>query len=107
MCHMGILLRAFHKPLIIKEDIVFRDPVWENFPTVDGYVGDRNTFVVQGGATNSGYKYVMNLSKISNVFHYATCGEVDKMNEENKGYSNDSCESIIALGYRPCKKCNP
>ena len=74
---------------------------------MNGYVGGQNTFEVKGGSTNSGYKYVKNLSKSSNVFHYATCDDVDNMNEENKGYSNESRDSIIAQGYRPCQHCNP
>ena len=51
-----------------------------------------------------------NESYIGNVtsmkFHYADCYFVSKMNPENKAYF-DTRDEAIAIGYVPCKRCNP
>ena len=39
-------------------------------------------------------------------FHRASCGEIRKMNEENK-VCLATREDAIAQGYVPCGKCNP
>ena len=50
------------------------------------------------------YSYVLNSN--TKKFHRATCGEINKMNESNKVFSNDR-DDTIQNGYAPCKKCNP
>lgn len=51
------------------------------------------------------YKYILNTN--SHKFHYPECKSVDRMSEQNKEYSNASRDEIIAMGYDPCKNCNP
>ncbi len=40
-------------------------------------------------------------------FHDPACSSVDRMKEHNKLYFTGSREELIALGYAPCKKCDP
>ena len=40
-------------------------------------------------------------------FHDPGCSAVHKMKEKNKWYYEGSREDLIALGYAPCKICNP
>lgn len=48
--------------------------------------------------------YVLN--KNSKKFHYSNCSSVSDMSEKNKAFDNNR-DSIIAKGYKPCKRCNP
>ncbi len=49
--------------------------------------------------------YVAN--KNSKKFHYDTCSSVSSMKESNKWYYEGTRDELIAMGYVPCKKCNP
>ncbi len=53
----------------------------------------------------SGTQYVLNIN--SHKFHYPSCASVKKMSEHNKRYYTGTREEIIAMGYDPCKNCNP
>jgi len=50
-------------------------------------------------------KYVLN--RYSQVFHLPDCEYAQKINPENKEYSNSSRAILLSLGYSPCKWCNP
>lgn len=54
----------------------------------------------------TGYSYVCNTSKSSHKFHRADCPSVARMNDSNKLYVS-SRDEAIAMGYEPCKNCNP
>lgn len=47
--------------------------------------------------------YVCN--KSTGVYHLKSCYMVNRMNGENKLYTNSSRSVIAAAGYRPCGKC--
>lgn len=49
--------------------------------------------------------YVLNSN--SKKFHYPTCSSVDTMSENNTQYFTGSRDDVIAMGYEPCKRCNP
>ncbi len=49
--------------------------------------------------------YIINI--VTQKFHYANCFSVDDMVEENKLFSNQSRDEIIAEGYVPCQRCTP
>lgn len=49
--------------------------------------------------------YVLNTN--SKKFHYPTCSSVDTMAEHNTEYFTGSRDEVIAMGYEPCKRCNP
>lgn len=51
------------------------------------------------------YQYVINVR--SGTFHSPLCTNLEKMNEENKTYSSESKEELIAQGYHPCSNCLP
>lgn len=79
----------------------------------------RKTFVLPSVSTEIDYSsntsendtnpelvtYIGNID--SRKFHYDWCVSVKKMNEENKYYHTGTREDIIAMGYTPCKNCNP
>lgn len=49
--------------------------------------------------------YVLNAS--TKKFHKTTCSELKKMNAENRIDYSGTREEVLAMGYVPCKKCNP
>ena len=55
---------------------------------------------VQQGTT-----YILNTN--TKKFHYPSCGSVKQMKESNKQSYTGSRDDVIAMGYVPCKKCNP
>ena len=56
--------------------------------------------------TSSGStKYILNTN--TKKFHYPSCSSVDQMSDKNKKEYVGSREEVIAMGYDPCKRCNP
>lgn len=49
--------------------------------------------------------YVCNTN--TKKFHYPECSSVDEMSEKNKLFVTLMRDEIIAMGYDPCKRCNP
>ena len=49
--------------------------------------------------------YVINTN--TGKFHYSWCKSVAKMSEKNKWYYTGTRDSVINMGYAPCKNCNP
>ena len=47
------------------------------------------------------------LNNNTKKFHYPTCGEVSKIKDKNRQDSGLSFDEICAMGYQPCKICNP
>lgn len=56
-------------------------------------------------SNGSSCNYIANTN--THKFHYPTCSSVKQMNENNKWYYDGSRNDLIAMGYSPCKKCNP
>ena len=50
-------------------------------------------------------KYILNTN--TKVFHYPRCSSVQQMNEANKKEFEGTRDEVIAMGYRPCGRCNP
>ena len=50
-------------------------------------------------------KYILNPNSM--VFHEQNCPSVKRMNPENKVEMTATRDEITALGYKPCKNCNP
>ena len=50
-------------------------------------------------------KYILNTNSLK--FHYPYCDSVSKMKEQNKAEFYGTRDEAIALGYDPCKRCNP
>ena len=49
--------------------------------------------------------YIINTN--TGKFHYTWCSSVKKMAEKNKWYYTETRDSVIGMGYVPCKNCNP
>ncbi len=49
--------------------------------------------------------YVLNTN--SKKFHYPDCSSVGDMADKNRQYFSGTREEVIAMGYDPCKRCNP
>lgn len=54
---------------------------------------------------SSAQTYVLNTS--TRKFHKPSCSSVSDMKAKNKKVVEDTRDAIIAMGYQPCKKCNP
>ena len=64
-----------------------------------------NGVVVSSDSGNSNQiKYVLNTN--TKKFHYMSCDSVSQIKAKNYSEGFDR-ESIIASGYKPCKRCNP
>lgn len=55
-----------------------------------------------GGGTDT---YILNTN--TKKFHYPNCSSVSDMKEKNKKEYTGSRDDVIAMGYEPCKRCNP
>ena len=67
--------------------------------------GGQNFTSTQGGISTYSSGYVLNTE--TKKFHYPGCGDISKMNEENKASSNQTRQQIMDAGYTPCGHCNP
>ena len=54
---------------------------------------------------NYNYKYVLNNKSMR--FHHPYCSSVNEISENNKSISDETRETLIELGYKPCGSCNP
>lgn len=101
------------EPPAVETPVVVPDPVVEEEPVFVPVVGDP----LAGGSTpeyeapiyqdpiQTGNDYVININ--SGRYHYTWCDSVDGMSEQNKSYYTGASADIAAMGYSPCKNCNP
>ena len=73
-------------------------------PTVTQPPATQPPVVVQP-PQQSGSTYVLNTN--TKKFHYPDCSSVDSMSEKNKSVYTGTRDEVIAMGYDPCKRCNP
>lgn len=52
-----------------------------------------------------GQDYVLNTN--TRKFHYPNCDSADRIKPKNRKEYNGAREEVIAMGYEPCKRCNP
>ena len=52
-----------------------------------------------------GQDYVVNTN--TDKFHYPGCASVSQMKDKNRMDFTGTREELIAMGYEPCKNCNP
>ena len=57
------------------------------------------------GESEAAEDYVLN--KNSMKFHYPSCPSVKDIKESNRWDYHGTRESVIELGYQPCKNCSP
>ncbi len=53
----------------------------------------------------TGEDYVLNVSSMK--FHYPECSGAAGINEQNRVDYHGTRESVLDMGYSPCKICNP
>lgn len=53
----------------------------------------------------SGTTYILNTN--TKKFHYPSCSSVDQMSAKNRQDYTGTRDEVIAMGYDPCKRCNP
>lgn len=53
----------------------------------------------------AGTDYILNTN--THKFHIPTCGSAKQMSEANKKAYSGNRDDVVAMGYDPCKKCNP
>lgn len=73
---------------------------WLESPVTDGTSDDP-------GAKEpmDGQDYVLNTN--TRKFHYPYCDSADKIKPKNRKEYSGTREEVIAMGYEPCKRCNP
>lgn len=54
---------------------------------------------------NGGNAYVLNMN--TKKFHYPSCNSADEIKPSNRWDYTGTREEVIAMGYVPCKRCNP
>ena len=57
------------------------------------------------GAGETAEDYVLNMNSMK--FHYPTCPSVKDIKDSNRWDYHGTRESVIELGYQPCKNCSP
>ena len=77
--------------------------------TTYNFSGTGNATVAAKTSTDTSNKksttYVLNTN--THKFHYPSCSSVNQMKESNKEYYEGDRDDVIAMGYDPCKRCNP
>lgn len=61
--------------------------------------------IVTAVPVRSGTNYILNTN--THKFHYTWCSSVGQMKASNRRDYTGSRDEVIAMGYVPCKKCNP
>lgn len=61
--------------------------------------------VEEPAVVSAGTDYILNMN--TKKFHYPDCSSVGQMAEKNKWAYTGSRDDVIAMGYVPCKRCNP
>lgn len=76
-----------------------------DYATGDSWLDESNGTAETSEGQGIQAEYVLNTN--SHKFHLPSCSSVGQMNEANKQYFTGSREELIAMGYDPCKNCNP
>ena len=72
----------------------------DNAKTVASFEGDNNEI-----DDNSFDTYILNTN--TKKFHYPDCSSVTDMKSKNKQEYSGNRDELIAMGYEPCRRCNP
>ena len=92
-----------------KEDSVTTESQTNNTTVTSESVGlsreSAEELVEEPVAVSAGTDYILNMN--TKKFHYPDCSSVGQMKEKNKWAYNGSRDDVIAMGYVPCKRCNP
>lgn len=71
----------------------------------DGLQDSASGMAEDSGAEAEQQEYILNTS--SGKFHLPACSGAKRMQKKNREVYQGSREDVIAMGYEPCKSCNP
>lgn len=107
---ISAIVNGIKYDVILDRDAAKQDPAWDElyakYGTAYPSESTNPTNQMTGAAiqpTNCDYIINTNTGK----FHYTWCNSVKKMSEKNKWYYTGTRNSVISMGYVPCKNCNP
>lgn len=72
---------------------------------LDATFGNDDVEDGEASENNQSTAYILNTN--THKFHYPTCSSVKDIRESNKEEFVGNREDVIAMGYEPCKRCNP
>ena len=71
------------------------------------YATGESTLAPEEEETQNGEELTYILNTSSQKFHFADCGGVDTIKEENRSVFTGSRADVVAAGYEPCGRCKP
>lgn len=102
---ISAIVNGIKYDVVLDRDAAKQDPSWDELYAKYGAISitEGQTANLTTPSENSDYIINTNTGK----FHYTWCKSVSKMAEKNKWYYNGTRDSVVAMGYVPCKNCNP
>lgn len=102
---ISAIVNGIKYDVVLDRDAAKQDPSWDEL-----YAKYGTTSITESQTTNlttpsESSDYIINTN--TGKFHYTWCKSVSKMAEKNKWYYNGTRDSVVAMGYVPCKNCNP
>ena len=91
--------------VVIDRDAAMQDPSWDELYTKYGTTSTSEGQTANTTTPSENCDYIINTN--TGKFHYTWCKSVNKMAEKNKWYYTGTRDSVIGMGYVPCKNCNP
>ena len=90
------------------EGVEFCVYVYNNQPGIlIDYATGESTLAPEEKETQNGEELTYILNTSSQKFHFADCGGVDTIKEENRSVFTGSRADVVAAGYEPCGRCKP
>ena len=90
------------------EGVEFCVYVYNNQPGIlIDYATGESTLAPEEEETQNGEELTYILNTSSKKFHFADCGGVDTIKEENRSVFTGSRADVVAAGYEPCGRCKP
>ena len=90
------------------EGVEFCVYVYNNQPGIlIDYATGESTLAPEEEETQNGEEMTYILNTSTQKFHFADCGGVDTIKEENRSVFTGSRADVVAAGYEPCGRCKP
>lgn len=102
---ISAIVNGIKYDVVLDRDAAKQDPLWDEL-----YAKYETSSTAESETTNTttpseNCDYIINTN--TGKFHYTWCKSVNKMAEKNKWYYTGTRDSVVAMGYVPCKNCNP
>lgn len=102
---ISAIVNGIKYDVVLDREAAKQDPEWDELYAKYGTSSAPLDQTTSTTTPPANCKYVINTN--TGKFHYTWCTSVKKMAEKNKWYYTGTRDSIIAMGYDPCKNCNP